>query len=312
MVPRRRTLGTVQLECHRALRPEDGSVCFERAAGAVLELDERTDVILVRHLSGGVVGRPAVIVRALPWRGQRTLLDEDLLDGDDPPDRSGQILRHVDGVGHDVAEGSVSGLVLQESPRQQPEPVTAVHGEELPPVVGQVTEPALVDETLRVGHERRPPVVVPAARDHSRLARRHLDRGRGLRRDADGLLTEDVLAGGGSGLGEFLVERVRSGDVYHVDVVPLDERPPVVQTMLETEVLRCHVAAFLDVVAHGHEPGADAGLRVVPGNAGVGTGVGLAHPPESDHTDADLCAHPSSIIRWCGPRPPRCDPTPRG
>ena len=69
----------------------------------------------------------------------------------------------IGGMAHDVGQSAISGFVLQEPPREETEPVAPIHREEAAPVVGQVTESALLDQLLRVANHGRPSVVVAAA-----------------------------------------------------------------------------------------------------------------------------------------------------
>ena len=140
-------------------------------------------------------------------------------------------------MAHDVGQGSVTGFVLQETPRQKTEAVAPVHREEAAPVVGQVTEAPFVDQLLRVADHRRPSIVVAAAGDHAGGPGGGLDGGRGPGLDADRLLAEDVLAGCRGGRRQLLMHGVGSRDVDDVDVGALDHLSPVVGSALVAEVV---------------------------------------------------------------------------
>ena len=98
VIPAGRALRAVELEGHRALRSQDRAVALERPARAVLELDQRADVVLVGHRACRVTGLAAVVVRAGAGDRERPLLDEGLLHGHDPGDRPAHELGHVDGM----------------------------------------------------------------------------------------------------------------------------------------------------------------------------------------------------------------------
>ena len=54
-----------------------------------------------------------------------------------PVHGTGQHVRHVDDVGHDVAQNAKAGVLLLEAPREQAQGIAAVHGEEAAAIVGQ-------------------------------------------------------------------------------------------------------------------------------------------------------------------------------
>src|SRR4029450_13338327 len=91
---------------------------------------------------------------------------------------------------------------------------------------GGPAAPPLADEPAGVLAERRPAVVVAAARDHAGTPGGRLD-GRGrLRVDADWFLARDVLAGRRGRFDELAVQGVRRGDIDDVDVVTSDQLVP--------------------------------------------------------------------------------------
>ena len=199
-------------------------------------------------------------------------------------------MREVDGVGEEVAGDAVAALVELEAPGQQPERVGAVHREEAPAVVGELAELAALDQVGGVAHERRPAVVEADARDDPGAARGALGADGLLRRAADRLLAEHVLAGLGGGLHELDVEHVRRRDEHDLDRRVVDHRAPVGGAAAEAE--RGHRL----VEPRGHRVGADHELRIEPA---VGeqrrdpqqrAAVGLAQPAEADHADADAAA----------------------
>ena len=140
-------------------------------------------------------------------------------------------------MAHHVGQGSVTGFLLQEAPRENTGPVTSIHRKEAAPVVGDVAEPAVRDQLLRVADQRRPSIVVAAAGDHSGGPGGGLDGGGRPGLDADRLLAEDVLAGGRGGRRQLLMHGVGSGDVDDVDVGSLDDLTPVIGSALVTEVV---------------------------------------------------------------------------
>ena len=148
---------------------------------------------------------------------------------DDARDRPEQHVREVDRVAEQVGRDAVAALVELEAPRQQPERVAAVHREEAAAVVGDLAELAASDQVRGVAHERRPAVVVAHAGDHARAPRGALGAHGLLRRAADRLLAEDVLAGLRGGLDQLDVDHVRRRDVDDLDRRVVDHPPPVLR-----------------------------------------------------------------------------------
>ena len=153
-------------------------------------------------------------------------------------DRTDEERGQVDGVAQDVARHAVAALGLQEAPGQQAHRVAPVHREEAAPVVRELTQAIGLQQLTEVQHERSPAVVVAHAGDDPGLPRRRRDAHRLLRRAADGLLAEHVLARFGGRHAQLLVEHVGRGDDDDVDLVVVDDTPPVVGRPFEPEGAR--------------------------------------------------------------------------
>jgi hypothetical protein len=219
---------------------------------------------------------------------------------DDALDRAEQHVRQVDRVAHQVGRDAVAALVDQEAPRQQPQRVAAVHREEAPAVVGDVAQAPVCDELRRVANERRPAVVVAHACRHTRLARQALGAGGLLRRPADRLLAEDVLAGLRGGLDQLEVQHVRRRDPHDVNGRIVHDRAPVGGPPRVPEGADGLAQALGDGVAADHELGLERPLGEQGADALQRAAVGLAEPSEADQADADAPARPG-----LGPTHPR-------
>ena len=126
-----------------------------------------------------------------------------------------------------VRRHAVAALVEPEAPREHAERVGAVHREEAPAVVGQRAQLAGRDQLGRVAHERRPAVVEADAADHAGAPHGALGAHGLLRRAADRLLAEHVLARLRGRLDQLDVQHVRRRDHDDVDRRVVDDAAPV-------------------------------------------------------------------------------------
>ena len=104
---------------------------------------------------------------------------------------------------------------------------------------------------------------------------------------ADRLLAEHGLAGLRGGDRDLLVQHVRRGDVDDVDVGVLDHGLPGGRGLAEPEPVDRLLLAARHVVAADDELGVEGALREQRRDAGRRAGMGLAHPAEADHADAE-------------------------
>ena len=188
----------------------------------------------------------------------------------------------------------MASLLDLEAPRQQAERVGAVHREEAPAVVRDLAELALLDQLRDVAHERRPAVVVTHTGDHARLPGGALRAHRLLRRAADRLLAEHVLAGRAGRLDQLDVEHVRRRDHHDVDVRVVHDPAPVLRALLEPERPHRVLGARRHGVGADHQPGVELAVLEQRRDAQHRTAVGLAQPAEADHRDAELAAGASA------------------
>ena len=181
------------------------------------------------------------------------------------------------------------GLVNEEAPREQAQGIGPVHGEEPPPVVGDLAQLARLDELFGVEHEGGEAVVVAHAGDHPGPAAGVLDAGGLLGGAPHRLLAEDVLAGRGGRGHQRLVQHVGGADDHCVGVGMFDCLTPVVGGLSEPEGAGGGVAAGLDGVGADHHFGVVDPVAVVKQRRQpqVGAGMGLAHPAEAHHGQPD-------------------------
>ena len=179
----------------------------------------------------------------------------------------------------------MASLLDLEAPRQQAERVGAVHREEAPAVVRDLAELALLDQLRGVAHERSPAVVVTHTGDHARLPGSALRAHRLLRRAADRLLAEDVLAGRAGRLDQLDVEHVRRRDDHDVDVRVVHDPAPVLRALLEPERPHRVLGARGHGVGADHQPEIELAVLEQRRDAQHRPAVGLAEPAETDHRD---------------------------
>ena len=94
--------GAVGLEGQAELLAHDDSTGLQRAPGAVLEFDQRADVVLVLDRAAGAALADRE-VGAFAGDGQGAGGGEGFLLGDDPLYGADEHVGHVDGVGHHIA-----------------------------------------------------------------------------------------------------------------------------------------------------------------------------------------------------------------
>ncbi len=184
------------------------------------------------------------------------LLDEGFRHGGDVAHLAVQPDGGIDAVGQEVSRHAGAGCLDVEPPQGVPPGEVFGDGpvlQEVGPVVEDLAEAAFVDELLGHRDGGDAAVVVPDRVDDLGL----LDRLAHLFAFGDahrqGLFAEDHLAVGGAGEGDLLVEVVGDADVDGVDVLPLDELPPVGLDRLVAPL----VGERLDLLA----PRAQAALR---------------------------------------------------
>ena len=154
----------------------------------------------------------------------------------------------VDAVGEQVAGDARAGR----GDVEPPEPGAALRQvgrdrpvlEEVGPVVEDLAEPALVDQLLGERDGGHAAVVVPDRVRHAGLLDRvdHLLALGQVHRQR--LLAEDHLAGLGRGDGDLGVRVVGRADVDRVDVLALDQLPPVGLDRLVAPLLGERLGAF--------------------------------------------------------------------
>jgi len=105
--------------------------------------------------------------------------------------------------------------------------------------------------------------------------------------EADRLLDPDVLAGLGHGHADLAVEEVRRGDADRLHAGVGDQLPPVAGGGREAELGRGLPGPARDLVGDRDQLRGHGQLREVVQHAGVGLGVGPAHPPEPGHRHPD-------------------------
>ena len=108
---------------------------------------------------------------------------------------------------------------------------------------------------------------------------------------ADGLFAEDGFTGRSRRFDHRNVQHVGSGHPHRVDVVCAHRIFPVLHRPLEPEVLdRAGTPRLLGVRAD-NQPGIDRPLRKQRGNAQHRSAVRLAHPAETENSNANVLLH---------------------
>ena len=108
---------------------------------------------------------------------------------------------------------------------------------------------------------------------------------------ADGLLAEDSLTRRGRRFDHRNVQHVGSGHPHGVDVVRAYRLFPILHRPLEPEVLdRAGPPRLLGVRAD-NQPGVDRSLRKQRRNTQHRSAVRLAHPAETENSDANVLFH---------------------
>ena len=103
-----------------------------------------------------------------------------------------------------------------------------------------------------------------------------------------GLLAEDVLAGGGGGNGHHLMEAVADADVDRVDLRVVERRLPVGGDLLDVEALRRPTSGGLGHVHDHLQARHDLQVRIQITDLPVDLTMDLADPPDAHDRDAYL------------------------
>ena len=289
-IPPDRAFRAVDLEGHLAFRALDHAADFEGSPGAVLEFHQRPGVVFVGHrfpLASGPDGK----MGAFAGRGDGPVFDDQRLLADYASDGPREHVGHVGNVGHEVAQGSATCMFPLKPPRQHAVRMARVPREEPAAVMGDVPQLAVGDETPRMLHERRPPVVVSDPGQHAGIGGRPGDFVRFAGGTAHGLLAEDMLARRGDGADHFQVQVIGHGDVDHRHLGVVDDLAPVRCSARESQHVPGLPASVCHVVRADDQIGKEFAFGESLPDLAIGAAMDHAHPSHADNADADVRSH---------------------
>jgi len=281
-VPGDRHVLAVDLEGVQGLVPASVAGRFERRQRAVME---------PAHEGAGVVDPDFL---DLARQHVLAFFNERLGHGGEVVDRPVEPERGVDAVGEEISRDAGPGRGHIETPK----PLTALGQirldgpvlQELGPVVEDLAELAFVDQPLRQRHRRHPPVVVPDHVGHAGLldGLDHLEPLGAVHRQR--LLAEDHLLIRRGRQCDLGVRVVRRADIDDVDVLALDELPPIGLDRFVAPLVGKRLGVLGITSTDGLEHGRVLQVKKVAHPA-VSVRMSPAHKSVADHADVERFGH---------------------
>src|SRR5512133_3504679 len=291
-VPGRRSFGAIDLEANAALGSDDDSGGLQRAhrsrrPGVGCKTHQRRGVIVVFH-------RPQLAVlddREVGPRahGQNRPLGVDSArQGSHLADRPEQVLQEVDGVAQQVTEGTETGEVADEPPRQCPFRFGGVPVEKDGADIRNPAEFALGHEFAYMLHGRGMAIVIANRCDDAGRASGRCHVGRLLRVTSDRLLDPERLAGLGGCDADFSMETRGRADRDHVNVRVSENLPIVSACPGIAQHTPCVFGPIRCSIYRMHEARPQTQLGVNRWKRLVRPRVQFAHPADADQADANV------------------------
>src|SRR5579875_1849229 len=248
------------------------------------------DVILVGHFSHRVIAAAYIVMRALARLWNRSLTNKSFFVASDARNGTGQHMRHVDHMRHEVAQRAQAVFLLK-TPGEEAIGVSRVAVEKATVIMCQASQFTIGDELAGILHEWCPAIVIANAGQQTSLTRRCDALNSFLRVLADRFPAEKVLTDLGHRAVNLQMHAVGRGHYDGLNGGVGDYITPIGRVAFKTETLLSRLGACLHLVGADDEPGIQATLVKTVWNGAIRAAVRLTHPAHTNHTNTDCACH---------------------